>query len=424
MKKLLILFVIVAVITGCSKKETNQIDTYPVEATTAQAETVTETESAAETVLIDAPSDYVKSMELADQWASCDDRALAKVMRKARDGEKVTIAVIGGSITQGTISNGSSDKNVGTKKPYAEIFFDWWEQNFPQAEFEFVNAGIGGTDSYLGVHRVSSEVLSKNPDLVLVEFSVNDPDTQFYKRSYDNLVRKILKSEGSPAVMLLFMGQTNGSTAQGSHVFVGFNYKLPMLSYSSLISEMMEQGIYSAKELSGDTVHPSALGHAITGEILWKYLNNVLADVDNFSEPDAFTASPVTKEVYMDAYIADSTNLTPDSLGTFEEKRVCSHFPNGWVCNGEGEFTATMTFRNLGILYYATIDGKSGQYEIIIDGEAVKTIDADFTGGWGNAINAEQVFSSDAAAEHTVTIRKSADSTGEVFDLLGFLVSE
>lgn len=244
-------------------------------------------------------TDYVSDelYSVADQWPSCDDTALAAVMKKAQNKEKVVIACIGGSITQGTISDGSSDTQLSFKKPYADIFFEWWTDTFPETEFEFVNAGIGGTDSYLGVHRVKKDVLEYEPDLVLVEFSVNDEDSLFYKKTYDNLVRKILLDDNHPAVMLLYMGQTNGATAQGNHVFVGFNYKLPMLSYTSLINDMMEQKVYTASQLSGDEVHPSALGHAITGEILWKYLNNVYADIDSFGEPQEFDMAAVMKRI-------------------------------------------------------------------------------------------------------------------------------
>lgn len=371
-------------------------------------------------------TDYVTEdeMALADQWPSCDDAKLAAVMRKAEAGEKITIACIGGSITQGTISSGSSDGEVGFKKCYADIFFEWWAEAFPETEFDFINAGIGGTDSYLGVHRVQEEVLCYEPDLVLVEFSVNDGDTPSYKKSYDNLVRKILKSDSSPAVMLLFMAQTNGTTAQASHVLVGYNYKLPMVSYANTIKDMLEQGVYTEEQLSGDEVHPSALGHAITGEILWKYLNSVYAQKDELAEPETFDEKAVTNEVYMDAQILDAADIVPDALGTFEQKKSCDQFPDGWVCeSGGGGLMITAEFRNLGILYYATVDGNSGQFEIYVDGEAVRTIDADFSGGWGNAITATEVYTSGETAEHTVVIKKAVDSTGDIFSLLGFLTS-
>lgn len=417
--------------TGCGDgqgvEESRQTAADTENTTNEENAVTTETQESADAQAVKAPlTDYLtdEQFALADQWNSCDDTALAAVMRKAAAGEKVTIACIGGSITQGTISNGSMDDEVGFKKCYADLFFEWWSDTFPDTEFDFINAGIGGTDSYLGVHRVQKEVLDYEPDLVLVEFSVNDGDTPSYKKSYDNLVRKILKSDSSPAVMLLFMGQTNGTTAQNSHVLVGFNYKLPMLSYHNVCKNLIETGTYTAGELSGDEVHPSAFGHAITGEILWKYLNQVYAQKDTYGEPEEFTADAVTYDTYLDAQILDATNLTPDSLGTFEAKSVCQQFPDGWVCeSGEGDLTVTATFRNLGILYYATVDGRSGQFEIYVDGEAVRTIDADFSGGWGNAIKGMEVYTSDEAAEHTVTIRKAADSAGDVFDLLGFLTS-
>lgn len=373
------------------------------------------------------PTDYV-SEELyasADQWDSCDDAALAAVMRKAETGEPVTIACIGGSITQGTISNGSDDRMVTDKKCYADLYFSWWEQTFPDTEFTFINAGIGATDSYIGVHRVQRDVLDFHPDLVLVEFSVNDADSPTYKTTYDNLVRRILLADNHPAVMLLFMGQTNGATAQGSHVLVGFNYKLPMISYASLIQDMMAQEVYTADQLSGDEVHPSALGHAVTGEILWKYLNAVYAQRNELPEPQEFAAPPVISERYLNASILDRETITPAEYGSFEESSKFEPFPMDWTCeSGEGGIVFEAEFQRLGVLFYKTVDGKSGQFDVFVDGERAATLDADFSGGWGNCAEAREVYSSDTAGQHTVEIRKSPDSTGDVFTILGLMAAQ
>jgi lysophospholipase L1-like esterase len=370
---------------------------------------------------------YVNDDEMAaaDMWPSCDDAALAKVMRKAESGAPVTIACIGGSITQGTIAKGTTDGEVGFSTPYAELFYEWWTERFPDTEVNFINAGIGGTDSYLGVHRVERDVLQYQPDLVLVEYAVNDADSFFYKRSYDNLVRKILESDSAPAVMLLFMAQTDGTSAQDMQVLVGYNYALPMLSYANCIKSMMESGRYTAEQLSGDGVHPSALGHAVAGEILWNYLNQVYGERDELDDPEPFDLAAVTDERYKNAEIVDAAGtfelLSP---GNFEQESASEYFPNGWVCReGDGNLEFTGTFRNLGILYLATTDGKSGIFDIWIDGECVWSINADFTGGWGNAITAKEVYTSDAAAEHTIVIQKSPDSEGDVFHLLGLLAS-
>ena len=364
-------------------------------------------------------------MELADMWAGCDDRALAAVMRKAEMGEKVTIACIGGSITQGTIAGGKRDTEVGERKAYADRFFDWWEQRFPETEFRFVNAGIGGTDSYLGVHRLERDVLDSEPDLVLVEFAVNDGNNSFYKKSYDNLIYNLLTDDAAPAVICLFMAQTSGISAQTSEVLVGYHYSVPMLSYANVISDMIETGRYTAKELSGDGVHPSALGHAVTGEILWNYLNGVYEVRNTRGEPDADAVTePLTKAVYGRAAVLDSSVITPEEYGDFAEEKSSQQFPNGWGCNGGGGIVFRASFSRLGILYLATTDGKSGQFEVLIDGEPVRTIDADFTGGWGNAIKADEVYASDTVGEHTVELRRSENAMGDIFHLLGLLTSE
>lgn len=381
--------------------------------------------------VVAALTDFIseEQMEIVSPWNSCDDTALAAVMKKAAAGEKVTIACIGGSITQGTIAGGKLDSSFDYIGSYSDIYFKWWEDTFPDTEFEFINAGIGGTDSYLGVHRVQEDVLDFKPDLVLVEYSVNDGNDLFYKKSYDNLVRKILLSENSPAVMLLFMGQTNGTNAQGTHVFIGFNYNIPMISYASLIEELMKSGTYTAEEIAGDGVHPSVFGHAITGEIIWKYLNNVYENLDEYGEPEIFDTKAVTKDAYLDADILDNKNISEkaslDDIGSFVEgTSMCSYYPDGWSCtSGESGITITAEFKNLGVLYLATIDGKSGQFDVYIDGELTRTIDANFKNGWGDAITAKEIYTSNETAVHTITITKSDESTGDIFRLLGFLVS-
>lgn len=377
------------------------------------------------------PTSYLEEgdMALADMWPSCDDRALGAVMRKAEAGEPVTIVCIGGSITQGTISSGAKDSEIlksgeiPSKRAYADIFFDWWRERFPDTEFNFVNAGIGGTDSYLGVHRLEQDVLKHEPDLVLVEFSVNDGNDNFHKITYDNLIYNLLNDDSAPAVMLLFMAQTNGASSQGNHVLVGFHYSIPMVSYANVMSDITETGRFSAKEMSGDEVHPSALGHAVTGEILWDYLNGVYEARGDLGEPETVTVSALTKKAYGNARILDSDDIVPEELGDFTENQVCREFPNGWSCDGEGGIVFTASFSRLGILYYATTDGTCGRFEVLVDGEHVQTINADFSGGWGNAIMTSEVFASGEEAVHTVEIRREADSTGNIFHLLGLMTS-
>ena len=91
---------------------------------------------------------------------------LAKVIKKLQANEEVTVAYIGGSITEGY--------SAGDDLCYAKLTTNWLQEKFPNAKINYVNAGIGATGSYLGVYRVEKDVLAYNPDLVFVEFYVND----------------------------------------------------------------------------------------------------------------------------------------------------------------------------------------------------------------------------------------------------------
>jgi hypothetical protein len=50
----------------------------------------------------------------------------------------------------------------------------YFQNTYPSAKFSEINASIGGTGSDLGVFRVKQDVLEKKPDLLFVEFAVND----------------------------------------------------------------------------------------------------------------------------------------------------------------------------------------------------------------------------------------------------------
>ena len=351
--------------------------------------------------------------------------ALAAVMRKAERKEAVTIAVIGGSITEGTVSAGKRDREIQGRKPYAELFFDWWRQTFPETEFRFVNAGIGATNSYLGVHRVQRDVLDFRPDLVLVEFSVNDESSMKAKLTYDCLVRRILQDEAHPAVLLLLMAQTNGNSAQVPHAAVGKHYGLPMISYKNAIDRLMADGTYRAEDLSGDEVHPSALGHRIAGELIRRRLDEVYEARNTLAEPEDFDDAPAVKEAYRNARIADSASLVPDDCGTFREDKSFSRFPNGWRSEkGKGGFVFTETFASLGVVWLRQVSGKCGQADVYVDGVRKATLDGDFSGGWGDYAETKEVFSSREAAEHRVEIVLRDDSSAEAFEILGFLLSD
>ena len=142
MKKIGMLLCMAAIValTACGTKtenpsESNTSVSTGTEENAGTADAVAPTTAPVRTT-VPAHTDYLteEDMKTASPWQVCDNTALAAVMKQAEAGEPVTIATIGGSITQGTISNGVKDSQVKTKSCYADIFFAWWKETFPQSE--------------------------------------------------------------------------------------------------------------------------------------------------------------------------------------------------------------------------------------------------------------------------------------------------
>lgn len=108
-------------------------------------------------------------------------KIMEKVARKAANNFEeagVTIAFLGDSVTQGCFEifrqNGGwetvYDKNNAYHAHLAKIF----AVTYPTVPVNMINAGISGDNAPHGLQRLERDVLSKDPDLVVVCFALND----------------------------------------------------------------------------------------------------------------------------------------------------------------------------------------------------------------------------------------------------------
>ena len=107
---------------------------------------------------------------------------LPNFLARAEAGGEVNVAYLGGSITA---ANGWRPKT-----------FAWFKQQYPKAQFTEINAAIGGTGSDLGVFRVGQDVLRHKPDLLFVEFAVNDGGAapERIQQTMEGIVRQTWKA--------------------------------------------------------------------------------------------------------------------------------------------------------------------------------------------------------------------------------------
>lgn len=414
-----------AILSGCGGSEDTSADTSAdTAAEQTSAETVQThgllTTAALPTEPVDLSAGLTDAMYERGLLSEGDITRLAAAMKKAEKGEPVTVGVIGGSITQGTAASNSA-------LCYASLFFQWWQEKFPDCQINTVNAGIGGTNSYLGVNRVDDQLLSADPDVVIVEFSVNDTDKVMNKYSYDSLVQKILSYKTNPAVMLLFTTQEDGTSLQDVHKEIGAAYDLPMLSYREVVYPEVAAGTLAWSDISPDNIHPDDDGHGLIGQLLSRYLDSVYDKKDTITEePSAFDKTGFTSDYYKNAKMYFPSTLEADSMEGFEVGTNTVYpdkFPENWVSSGGGSLTFTAECQTMGLFYLCTTDGKGGQFDVYMDGERKGSINSDFSGGWGNYGATDPIFTSNKSETHTFEIKAAEGSEDKAMTILGIMLS-
>ena len=193
---------------------------------------------------------------------------IRKAIEKAKAGKSVTVAYIGGSITQGA---GATPINT---ECYAYKSYQLFQNRFASGNnVKFIKAGVGGTPSELGMLRFDRDVLrdGEKPDIVIVEFAVNDEGDETKGDCYESLVRKILKLDWNPEVVLLFSVFANDWNLQERLRPVGDLYDLPMVSIRDAVVEQFtrkEGRVLTKNQFFYDMFHPSNIGHTIMADCL------------------------------------------------------------------------------------------------------------------------------------------------------------
>ncbi len=117
---------------------------------------------------------------------------LPNFLAKAQGDGEIRVGYLGGSITA---QEGWRVKSLA-----------WFKKNFPTAKFSEINAAIGGTGSDLGAFRVQHDVLDHKPDLLFVEFAVNDggASPERIHQSMEGIVRQTWKADPNTDICFVY----------------------------------------------------------------------------------------------------------------------------------------------------------------------------------------------------------------------------
>jgi lysophospholipase L1-like esterase len=316
-------------------------------------------------VVASQPDRLTGDIVARSQLATGDLGRLASVFAKARRGEPVKLGVIGGSITAGAIASSPASS-------YCGLLLAWWRKQFPKCDIDLINAGVGGTGSMYGALRAGRDLLTGTPDLVIVEFAVNDNWTD--GEAYEGLVRQILAQPNRPAVILLFMMWERGGNDQEMQAKVGAHYRLPMVSFRDAMWPEMAAVRMKWSDYLVDTVHPNDAGHAAAA----RFLTAMCETGMNAAATRTFHADdPLPPPLHSDAFQQVDWRDAADLIPVENEgwRRIVDDNKPVWLGAARG---ARISFDWWGtglVAVFARAPDDLNRVRVAIDGASVQTLD-------------------------------------------------
>ncbi len=338
---------------------------------------------------------------------------IKKAMNKAEKGQLVTIAYLGGSITEGY--------NGGPDKCFAKLTCDYFAQNFGKGNnINYLNAGMAGTSSTTGLIRINKDLLIHKPDIVFVEFAVNDTKNNLNMAAFESLLIRILSSKSQPAVVIVFTISKSGFSCQNEMAQIGRHYDLAMISVKDAIVPEFVEETMKWQDYSDDYIHPHKKGHELITEFIIYYLNKVSEEIQDGIYKICET--PIVSNEFVNLKMLDNKNAQVKDMGGFLPDITINHFPNGWThragSNGE-KFSFDLYCKNLFIVYKESKNTYTGSADIYVDNIFVLTVNGFNSSGWNNPV-VKLLLNHDNAAIHNIEIKMSNGSEGKEFSILAF----
>jgi acyl-CoA thioesterase-1 len=197
-------------------------------------------------------------------------RFLQRTLAVLQNGCHVTIVVFGDSITAG----------YAVRRGFPSFWKEMLQQKFPDARIEMINSGVSGDTSMDGLARLDWSVLSYEPDLVTINFGINDCVMGLELEEFEsNLVEMVRRIRAGPASEILLLSSQPLETLPYDRLALDYYQAIERVAMEMDVGfvdvygawmERVEAGMPLASLIIPGMDHPNEAGYKIIAEELMK----------------------------------------------------------------------------------------------------------------------------------------------------------
>ncbi len=335
---------------------------------------------------------------------------LLRFRRMVAEGRPVVYGAIGGSITEGAAASSPGSRYVSC---IAHAI-----QN--RTACRLVNAGVGATDTRFGAMRCREDLLRHRPDLITIEYAVNDvnnPDRDF---SFEALVRQCMGFAPDALIVVIFTLREDGVSMQEIQLPVCRHYDLAMISYHDAIWPELSGGNLAWSAVSPDNIHPNDVGHRLIADLVTRLLFGQPVEAVPLKAPLDLRCAE-----YEGGRVVRAEEFEVDSVRGWEIADSVRGYRR-WTASEPGaELSFTFSGPTL-LIGYRKYAGEFGRVSVSVDGGEETVLEGFFEmppgGTWrGGHIALEKILHAAGDGPHQVTVKllpdRHPESAGHRFDI-------
>ena len=278
--------------------------------------------------------------------------------------DKINVVYFGGSITQQFCASEHS-------KCYAALSCEWLKEQFGRERVNYINKGVGGTTSIYGLLRLDRDVLESKPDLLFIEFAVNDTgfDSSLYVES---IIRSLKKLDKIPYVVFLYTTNSTYTTPSETFEKIAEYYGIPQISLRDALKEELKGK--NAKECGylADDVHPADPGHRVFADTIIKCLSSI----EYYKKP-LLDKNPLNKDAFkLNLKFIPSTRVKASGYWKYGVISGLDVGDKEYAVTTQKGASLELEFEGNVVAVEHSINDKSGRYDIYLDGELQKQVNA------------------------------------------------
>ena len=243
------------------------------------------------------------------------EKELPGTFEKLMNDELMTIVVVGDSVAGGALS--SKTLSISPYAPaYPEMTVDGLRAKYSNKNIRLVNSAVGGTISTFDQNKVNSSIINHNPDLVIINYGMNDSSADRVGISGDlfrsNIVAHIeYIKEKVPGCEVLLVSSLYGNR----YTFPAEKYE----EHATILHEIAEEydgvGVadpqrvekYLIEEVGKDYICFTADNMVHPGDLGMRLYTQAILEALSFEDPETYRSFVIDK---LTKYVEDN-NFDP-----------------------------------------------------------------------------------------------------------------